>query len=165
MNAGAYGSCISDVINKVTFLEKGKIKTKTKRKLDFNYRTSYFKKHKNTIIISVTIKLKSSNKKQINERIKEYTEKRIKNQPLEYPNAGSVFKNPKDISAGALIDQKLNLKGYNVNDAYISTKHANFIINKGQAKSKDIIKLIKEIQKQALEKENIELELEQEIIK
>lgn len=165
MNAGAYGSAMSDIIDEVTYLENDEIKTKKREELEFGYRESYFKKNKNIIIISTKIKLKPSNKKEIQDKIKEYTEKRIKTQPLEYPNAGSVFKNPDNISAGALIEHKLNLKGHNVNDAYISTKHANFIINKGNAKSKDIIKLIKEVQREALEKEGINLELEQEIIK
>ena len=165
MNAGAYGSAMSDIIDEVTYLENDEIKTKKREELEFGYRKSYFKKNKSIIILSTKIKLKPGNKKEVQDIIKEYTEKRIKTQPLEYPNAGSVFKNPDNISAGSLIEHKLNLKGYNINDAYISTKHANFIINKGNAKSKDIIKLIKEIQKEALEKEKINLELEQEIIK
>ena len=165
MNAGAYGSAISNIIDEVTYLENSEIKTKKREELEFGYRKSCFKKNKDIIIISTKIKLKPSNKKEIQDKIKEYIEKRIKTQPLEYPNAGSVFKNPDNISAGALIEHKLNLKGHNVNDAYISTKHANFIINKGNAKSEDIIKLIKEVQREALEKEGINLELEQEIIK
>lgn len=165
MNAGAYGSAMADIIDEVTYLGNDEIKTKKREELEFGYRESCFKNNKNIIILSTKIKLKPSNKKEIQDTIKEYTEKRIKTQPLEYPTAGSVFKNPDNISAGALIEHKLNLKGHNVNDAYISTKHANFIINKGNAKSKDIIKLIKEIQREALEKEGINLELEQEIIK
>lgn len=165
MNAGAYGSAMADIIDEVTYLENDEIKTKKREELEFGYRESCFKNNKNIIILSTKIKLKPSNKKEIQDTIKEYTEKRIKTQPLEYPTAGSVFKNPDNISAGALIEHKLNLKGHNVNDAYISTKHANFIINKGNAKSEDIIRLIKEIQREALEKEGINLELEQEIIK
>ena len=165
MNAGAYGSSISDYLLDVTYLEDGIIKTVSKDKLKFGYRTSYFKKHKNIIILSATFKLYSSDKNKIVNKIKEYTEKRIKSQPLEYPNAGSVFRNPENISAGALIEHNLNLKGYNVGDAYVSTKHANFIVNIGKAKSVDIIKLIKVIQKDARDKENIKLKLEQEIIK
>lgn len=165
MNAGAYGSAMADIIDEVTYLENEEIKTKKREELEFGYRESCFKNNKNIIILSTKIKLKPSNKNEIQDTIKEYTEKRIKTQPLEYPTAGSVFKNPDNISAGALIEHKLNLKGHNVNDAYISTKHANFIINKGNAKSEDIIRLIKEIQREALEKEGINLELEQEIIK
>ena len=89
--------------------------------------------------------------------------KRRDTQPLEYPNAGSVFRNPIGYFAGAVIDSN-NLKGYHIKDACISEKHANFIINKGNATSKDIKELIKYIQKFIFDKEKIELELEQEII-
>ena len=97
-------------------------------------------------------------------KIKENMLKRKNNQPLEYPNAGSVFKNPNESSAGKLIED-CGLKNYNVNDAYVSEKHANFIINKGNAKSKDIIDLINIIKQKVKEKYNIELILEQEIVK
>ena len=83
---------------------------------------------------------------------------RTKTQPLEYSNAGSVFRNPEGYAAGKLIDD-LNLKGYHINDAYISDKHANFIINKGSATSKDIKELIKYIQKKVQEHYKIELSL------
>ena len=165
MNAGAFGSSISNIIKSVAYLENGKVITKTKDDLGFDYRTSYFKTNKNMIILNAKIKLVHSSKEEIKSKMKEYIEKRRNTQPLEYPNAGSVFKNPENISAGALIDQKLCLKGEHIGDAYVSDKHANFIINKGTAKSKDIIELIEKIQKEALEKENITLLLEQEIIK
>ena len=84
-------------------------------------------------------------------------------QPLNLPNAGSVFKNPLNTSAGKLIDE-LGLKGFNINDAYISNIHANFIVNKGNCKSKDIKKLIAYIKDKVYNKYKINLELEQVII-
>ena len=79
------------------------------------------------------------------------------------PSAGSVFRNPENDYAGALIE-KHNFKGYNINGAEVSTKHANFIVNRGNATGKDIVKLINKIQKEIKEKENIELKLEQIIV-
>ena len=80
------------------------------------------------------------------------------------PNAGSVFRNPEGNFAGALIESA-NLKGYNINGAEVSTKHANFIVNKGGATGEDIINLIDKIQKEIKEKNNIELKLEQIIVR
>lgn len=163
-NAGCYNSTISDHLESVTYLEKGIIKTIEKDKCNFKYRNSIFKKNKNLIVLSCTFKLEKGYKEEMLSIIKEHNLKRKNTQPLLYPNAGSVFKNPINNSAGKLIDE-LGLKNYHINDAYISEKHANFIINKGNAKSKDIIDLIKYIKKEVKNKYDIDLELEQEIIK
>ena len=90
--------------------------------------------------------------------------KRKNSQPLEYPNAGSVFKNPTNDYAGRLIES-VGLKGFNIGGAFISDKHANFIINKNNATKKDIVDLINLIQDKVEKNYNIKLELEQEIIK
>lgn len=162
-NAGCYNSTISDYLESVTYLENGIIKTIKKDECNFEYRNSIFKKNKNLIVLSCTFKLEKGNKEEMLSIIKEHNLKRKNTQPLLYPNAGSVFKNPINNSAGKLIDE-LGLKNYHINDAYISEKHANFIINKGNAKSKDIIDLIKYIKKEVKNKYDIDLELEQEII-
>lgn len=162
-NAGCYNSTISDYIESVTYLENGIIKTIKKDECNFEYRNSIFKKNKNLIVLSCTFKLEKGNKEEMLSIIKEHNLKRKNTQPLLYPNAGSVFKNPINNSAGKLIDE-LGLKNYHINDAYISEKHANFIINKGNAKSKDIVDLIKYIKKEVKNKYDIDLELEQEII-
>ena len=96
-------------------------------------------------------------------QVEERRKKRMLTQPLEFPNAGSVFRNPKNAFAGELIE-KSNLKGYNINGAEVSTKHANFIVNKGEAKGKDIISLIEKIQKEVKENYNVDLKLEQIIV-
>ena len=90
-------------------------------------------------------------------------EKRLATQPLNYPSAGSVFRNPKDDFAGRMIEE-LNLKGYNINGAEISSKHANFIINKDKCSGKDIVKLINLVKDKVKKEYNIDLILEQEII-
>ena len=163
-NAGCHGSEISDTIESVTYLENGNINTVTKSECEFSYRNSLFKNSNNKIILSAEFKLSSGNKEEMLEIIKNHQRKRLDSQPLNYPNAGSVFKNPKGEFAGKLIED-LGLKGYHIGDAYISEKHANFIVNKGNATSKDIISLIQYIKNKVNQNYNIELELEQEIIK
>lgn len=163
-NAGCYGSQISDYLVDVTYLENGIVKTITKEECKFSYRDSIFKRDKNKIILSCKFRLIKSNKDLMLESVKEHALKRKNSQPLEYPNAGSVFRNPENMAAGKLIED-LGLKGYNVNGAYVSDKHANFIVNKDNAKSGDIIELIDIIRKKVKEKYGIELVLEQEIVK
>lgn len=163
-NAGCYGQTISDKLNSVTYLENGEIKTINKEECNFSYRDSIFKKNKNFIVLSAEFKLDYKNKEEMLNIIKENMIKRNTSQPLNYPNAGSVFRNPIGYSAGKLIEDA-GLKNYHINGAYVSDKHANFIINKDNASSEDIIELIEYIQKEISEKYNIKLKLEQEIIK
>ena len=89
--------------------------------------------------------------------------KRKNSQPLEYPSAGSVFRNPEGNYAGKIIEE-LGLKGKNIGGAEISTKHANFIINKNNASSSDILNLIKLVQKEVKDKYKIDLKLEQQLV-
>ena len=163
-NAGCYGQTISDKLDSVTYLENGEIKTINKEECNFSYRDSIFKQNKNFIILSAKFKLDYKNKEEMLNTIKENMIKRNTSQPLNYPNAGSVFRNPTGFSAGKLIEDA-GLKNYHINGAYVSDKHANFIINKDNASSADIIELIEYIQKEISEKYNIKLKLEQEIIK
>ena len=163
-NAGCYGQTIGDKLNSVTYLENGEIKTINKEECNFSYRDSIFKKNKNFIVLSAEFKLDYKNKEEMLNIIKENMIKRNTSQPLNYPNAGSVFRNPIGYSAGKLIEDA-GLKNYHINGAYVSDKHANFIINKDNASSEDIIELIEYIQKEISEKYNIKLKLEQEIIK
>ena len=163
-NAGCYGQTISDKLDNVTYLENGEIKTINKEECNFSYRDSMFKQNKNFIILSAKFKLDYKKKEEMLNNIKENMIKRNTSQPLNYPNAGSVFRNPTGYSAGKLIEDA-GLKNYHINGAYVSDKHANFIINKDNASSADIIELIEYIQKEISEKYNIKLKLEQEIIK
>lgn len=163
-NAGCYGTAISDNLISITYLENDKIIEIGKEDCNFSYRNSLFKDNKNKIILSCEFKLNNGNKDDMLNIIRTNMLKRKNNQPLEYPNAGSVFRNPESISAGKLIEEN-NLKGYNINGAFVSEKHANFIINKNNATSKDIKELIKYIQETIYKNEKIELILEQEIIK
>ena len=115
---------------------------------------------KDEILIEATFKYKKGDVNQIIRNKKEASNMRKTTQPLKYRSAGSVFKNPsREFPAGYLIDQS-GLKGLRIGNAEISMKHANFIINRGDAKSKDIIDLIKIAQDEVLKKFNIKLELE-----
>lgn len=164
MNAGAYKSDMSEVLEDVTFLDENlEIKTLTKDELDFSYRHSLFQE-KDYIIISANLVLQEGNKDEIKELMDNRKKRRIESQPLEYPSAGSVFRNPaEDIYAGKLIED-LGLKGYSIGDAKISEKHANFIINTGNATGEDIKSLIDLVKTKVKEKYNIDLIVEQRFI-
>lgn len=164
-NAGAYGVEMADVVSSVTILDENyDIKTLNNEECGFEYRDSNFKKTKKYIILSCIINLNFSNKEEMLKRVEDRRQRRLASQPLEYPSAGSVFRNPSvDNPAGKLIEE-LGLKGYFIGGAKISEKHANFIINTGCATSSDIKSLIKLVQDKVYEKYNIELKLEQEII-
>lgn len=165
MNAGAYNSDISSILKEATILTPdNKIVVMQKDKLNFQYRNSFLKKNKDYIVLSATFQLEKGNSNEMKQLVEERKKKRMASQPLDMPNAGSVFRNPEGTYAGGLIE-KANLKGYNINGAEVSTKHANFIVNKGNATGKDIIDLIETIQKEIKKKDKIELKLEQIIIR
>lgn len=165
MNAGAYNSDMSEVIKEVEILDENlNIIKLSKEKLNFSYRDSLIKQNNNLIVLSTTFVLRKGNKEELMSKIEERKHKRMTTQPLNYPNAGSVFRNPENMYAGEMIE-KCNLKGYNINGAEISEKHANFIINKGSATGKDILSLIEKIQTEIKNKYGIELKLEQIIVK
>ena len=165
MNAGAYNEDLSGILKEVKVLTPdNEVKTMKKEELEFSYRNSFLKKNKKYIVLSATFELNEGNIEEMQRIVEERKQKRIASQPLDMPNAGSVFRNPEGNYAGALIEQA-NLKGYNINGAEVSTKHANFIVNKGNANGKDIIALIEKIQKEIKETENIELRLEQIIVR
>lgn len=164
MNAGAYGNNMSNIVKSVIVLnEKFQIKEIPLEKLKFDYRYSIFQANKNLICVAANIKLEHGNHDEIASKIKENLLKRKNSQPLEYPSAGSVFRNPEGNYAGKIIEE-LGLKGKNIGGAEISTKHANFIINKNNASSSDILKLIKLVQKEVKDKYKIDLKLEQQLV-
>lgn len=163
-NAGAYQSDMGYVILEATVLTPSlEIKTLKNRQMNFHYRTSFFKENPGYIILEAKMLLKKGKKEDIMNLILDRKKRRIESQPLEYPSAGSVFRNPSNVPAGKLIEDA-GLKGLKVGDATVSLKHANFIINKNNATGKDIIKLIEKVQDEVYKKYNIKLILEQEIV-
>lgn len=164
MNAGAYGSKMSNIVKSVIVLdEKLQIEEIPLEKLKFDYRYSIFQANKNLICVAANIKLEHGNHDEIDSKIKENLLKRKNSQPLEYPSAGSVFRIPEGNYAGKIIEE-LGLKGKNIGGAEISTKHANFIINKNNASSSDILNLIKLVQKEVKDEYKIDLKLEQQLV-
>ena len=164
MNAGAYKSDISEILTEVVVLTPNfEVIIMNNNELDFSYRNSFFKTHKDYIILEATFKLKKGNKEEILDLAMDRKRRRLESQPLEYPSAGSVFRNPLDSFSGKLIED-LGLKGYTYGGAEISSKHANFIVNKNNAKASDIKYLI-DFAKESVKKEyGIDLILEQELI-
>ena len=153
---------IYSYLDQITVLRDNKIISLQKKQINYSYRYTEFKDKKD-IILKAVFKLEKGNKEQMAETINNNREHRRNTQPLEFKNAGSVFRNPPDLAAGKLIEEA-GLKGVSIGGAEISSKHANFIINKGNATSEDIKKLIDLVQKTVYEKYNIKLELEQNII-
>ncbi|MFA4998941.1 MAG: UDP-N-acetylmuramate dehydrogenase [Candidatus Paceibacterota bacterium] len=160
-NAGGFGKSMKDTIKEVEVLDLKDLKIERYGLKDckFSYRESIFKKNKNLIIISVIFKLRKLAKSKIGKKIKEYSDYRKEHQPLNLPSAGSVFKNPPGFSAGALIE-KCGLKGKKIGDVKISEKHANFIVNLGNGRSKDVKKLISLAKTKVKDKFKINLEEE-----
>lgn len=157
MNAGAGGRNISDLVEKVTIMDyNNKIKTLNKNEIKFGYRTSNLSRY---IILSAQLKLKKADKEEIKKRINRYLNYRKKTQDLSRPSAGCIFKNPKGIAAGMLIDL-CGLKGKRIGGACISKKHANFILNCGNARADDVLRLTDLVKKEVKKKFSITLEPE-----
>lgn len=165
MNAGAYKSDMGYIVRSVTVLTPDyRIIELENKELNFRYRTSFFKTHPEYICLEANIKLEHGTRSAIEDLMKQRLKRRLASQPLNYPSAGSVFRNPPDMYAGELIE-KLGLKGMEKGGAMISDKHANFVINKtGKAKSKDIKYLIDYAKNQVKKKYNVDLMVEQEFV-
>ncbi|MDD4211179.1 MAG: UDP-N-acetylmuramate dehydrogenase [Clostridia bacterium] len=163
MNAGAYGGQMSDCVKSVKFYNGKKVIELSNNKLKYAYRNSLFKHHKHYVIISATLALKEGVKEDIKALAEQNFKKRKDNHPLNYPSAGSVFKRHKKLIASKAIDE-LNLKGYKIGGAEVSQKHAGFIINKGNATSRDVLQLVKYIKKCVYKKHRVKLQLEVKIL-
>jgi UDP-N-acetylmuramate dehydrogenase len=164
MNAGAYKSDMGYFVSEIKVLTPDlKIKTLYNKDLDFHYRTSFIQKNKGYICLEATLILKRGDKREIMELIEERRQKRLITQPLEYPSAGSVFRNPPDDFAGRLIEE-CGLKGYKIGGAMVSSKHANFIVNYNNATGKDVHDLIIFVRDEVKKKFGIELKIEQEFV-
>jgi len=168
-NAQAFGTKISDAVESVEAinLKTLELKNFTKKQCQFSLKNSVFKKTKNWVIVSAVLEFKSGDGREIKNKIKEFITYRKTNHPMNFPSAGSVFVNPEDkkeiIRAGFLIE-KCGLSGKKIGKAQISEKHANFIINLGGAKAKDVLSLINLAKKKVKKTFGIELETEVQFI-
>jgi len=162
MNAGAWGAELKDVLLSVTFMkEDGEITERPRSRLRFSYRGLAIPS--SWIILKGKFGLKKGRKKEIRERVKSYLEMRKRKQPLDYPSAGSVFKNPKEGPAGKWIEES-GLKGFRIGQAMVSERHANFIINLGKARAEEVIRLMEFVEKKVYEGKGISLEREVKVV-
>lgn len=163
MNAGAYGGEFKDIVLETTYIDKNlEFHTVNNKNHEFSYRHSKFS-DTDDIIISTILKLKKENIDNIKKKMEENLLKRKEKQPIDLPNAGSIFKRKNEFIPAEIID-KCNLKGYNIGNAYVSEKHAGFIVNKGNATAQDVLSLIEYIKKVVKEKYKIDLELEIKVV-
>ncbi len=164
MNAGAYKSDMGYIVESVKVLTSDlKIIHLENREMDFHYRSSYLQKHPDYVCLEAIIKLQKGKKEAIAEVIRDRRNRRLESQPLEFPSAGSVFRNPEGNFAGKLIED-LGLKGKVKGGAMVSDKHANFIINRDGATSDDIKYLIDLCHEKVLKNYGIDLKIEQEFV-
>jgi UDP-N-acetylmuramate dehydrogenase len=162
MNAGAWGAELKDVLLSITLMkEGGKIVEKSRSRLRFSYRGLAIPP--SWIILKGKFQLKKGKKGEIFERVKSYSEMRKRRQPLDYPSAGSIFKNPEEGPAGKWIEEA-GLKGFRIGQAMVSERHANFIINLGKAKAEEVIRLMEWVEKRVSEEMGIFLKREVKVV-
>ena len=165
MNAGAYGGEMKDIVESV----RAMVVTKPfsplvirNEDMEFGYRSSRAQVG-DIIILSVTMRLKKDEPKEIAERVSELTAKRNAKQPVNYPSAGSTFKRPVGGFAAALIEEA-GLKGYRVGGASVSEKHSGFVINEGGASCEDVLAVMRHVREKVYENSGIMLEPEVRLI-
>jgi len=162
MNSGCYGEEISKIIISVQAIDlNGNLRIIKSSDINFFYRGCSIEN--NLIFISATFKGKKDNKIKIKEKIDTLVNKKKMDQPSKIKTCGSTFKNPKNMKAWELI-KKSGCEDMSVGDAFISSKHCNFFVNKGNAKSKDLENLINKVKKKVFNKTGINLEPEIQII-
>ena len=163
MNAGAYGGEMKDIVKDVTVLNtKGEISVLTNEECEFSYRHSRFTDSKE-IVIKVTLELPLGNEAEIKAKMDEYDQSRREKQPLNLPSAGSTFKRGSDFITAKLIDE-CGLKGYTSGDAQVSTLHAGFVVNLGNATAQDVLNVVSHVKQVVLEKTGKQIELEVELL-
>jgi UDP-N-acetylmuramate dehydrogenase len=162
MNAGAFRGEMKDNLQTLQLMDpEGEVIEKRKEELSFSYRSLELKK--GWIILGGKFRLRVGDAQAILSRMEEILHKRVAKQPLHLPSAGSVFRNPSRVAAGKLIEE-VGLKGTRLRDAQISEKHANFIVNLGKARARDILTLAEWAKQKVLEEKGVKLEMEIQVI-
>jgi UDP-N-acetylmuramate dehydrogenase len=162
MNAGAFGKEIGDWVKEITVITAGgEVVARNRSQLKFSYRALHMEKK--SVIIGVRLKVDTEAVKTVANKIARYLKRRKENQPIEYPSAGSVFKNPPNDYAGRLIEHA-GLKGKKIGGAMISEKHANYIVNTGDAIAQDILELLSLTQEKVRKETGVKLEPEIKVV-
>lgn len=163
MNAGAYGGEIKDVVVEVEGIsQSGEIRNFQLNEIGFEYRCSVFQ-HNHYVVFAVKMQLQPGSKADIQSKMREYAHNRREKQPLEYPSAGSVFRRPPGYYVGPMLE-KMGFKGFTVGGAQVSSKHAGFIVNTGNASAADVLELIDIIGKAAREQFGVDLQPEIRVV-
>ncbi len=164
MNAGAYKSDMGYIVSEVKILTPElEVKTFYNKDLNYKYRSSFLQANPHYICLEATLVLRHGDRVAIKDLMETRRQKRLINQPLEYPSAGSVFRNPEDDFAGRLIEN-CGLKGYSIGGSKVSEKHANFIINANHATAKDVKNLIDYVHDKVKDETGVDLKIEQEFV-
>ncbi len=159
MNAGAAGSSIGDVTLWVEVVDREGQRTRLGREeMQFGYRSSRLQRG-DLIAIAARLGLRPGDGAAIREALREAARRRRATQPLDYPNAGSIFKNPPGDFAGRLIEAA-GCKGWKSGRAEVSPRHANFIVNLGGAKAEDVMRLMARVYKRVRDAFGVDLEPE-----
>lgn len=161
MNAGAYQKSIYDLINRVRIFDGLDLRWINRKEVEASYRFSSFMLHPEWIILSAEFNLEAGDRNHSEEMMKERLQRRLQSQPLEFPSCGSVFRNPEGHFAWEFIEG-IQMRGVYAGDAQVSDKHANFIVNKGNAKASDVRFLIEQIQTKVWDTYHIHLHPEVE---
>jgi len=162
MNAGAYGREMKDIITSISLINgSGTVRSIPREQLHFEYRNLELPGE--AFIVSALFRLHRGDRDQIEKKVSEILKTRWSKHPMQFRNAGSVFKNPPGMPAGKLIEEA-GLKGLRVGEAEVSTQHGNFIVNRGRATAKDILSLAELVRQRVLEAKGISLEMEVKVI-
>jgi len=165
MNAGASGFEIKDILTGVEYYDPGRNEfyELSRDQNGFSYRDSFFQQNPHLVVTRIYLRLKDGNKQSIRSGMDSIKLARWQKQPRDLPSAGSVFKRPKGMFVGKMVEE-LGLRGFAVGDAMVSQKHAGFIVNRGTASGKDILDLIEIVRNRVEEAYGIKLEIEQRVI-
>ena len=161
MNAGAYRGSMADVVSQVQVLKNDELIWLTNDEMDFSYRHSILQDHPHWLVVAARLQLKKQDAAEIEDLMADRLRRRKETQPLDKPSAGSCFRNPEEVYAWELIDG-IGYRGHCENDVCVSAKHSNFIVNNGQGKAQDYLKIVYDIQDKVKEKYGIRLVMEVE---